>query len=349
MIAIVIATVLPFSGSHAWWIRALDFPRVQIFIAATVLVVPAFLLAGWERTALLVALAACLGYQAWRIVPYTPLYPKEVRLAQESEPGDDVTFLAANILMQNDRFTDVRELIRATDPDVLLLMETNQRWIDEMGPVLEAYSTVIREPLDNHYGLVFATRLKVVDSRVIQLTAEKTPMVFAEMETQGGNLLHFVGLHPKPPVPGEDTEARDAQIIYAARFARKTDVPLVAMGDFNDAAWSDTAQRFKTVGGYVDPRVGRGLLASFDAKNPLLRVPIDQIYITADLALVSFGRGPYIGSDHFPMIATVRLDRELASRLNREIVPLSDAEEDYIRAQIVRHEERMQSFGRDER
>ena len=42
-----------------------------------------------------------------------------------------------------------------------------------------------------------------------------------------------------------DTEERDEQILYAARFARGSDRPLVAMGDFNDAAWSDTAQRFK--------------------------------------------------------------------------------------------------------
>ena len=43
----------------------------------------------------------------------------------------------------------------------------------------------------------------------------------------------------------------------AARFAAKSGVPLIAMGDFNDAAWSDTSQRFKHVGGYIDPRIGR--------------------------------------------------------------------------------------------
>jgi endonuclease/exonuclease/phosphatase (EEP) superfamily protein YafD len=123
-----------------------------------------------------------------------------------------------------------------------------------------------------------------------------------------------VGLHPQPPIPGQDTEERDAQIAYAARFARRSGVPIVTMGDFNEAAWSDRAQHFKRVGGFVDPRVGRGLFASFNANHPLIRCPIDQIYVSAEIAMVSIALLPPFGSDHLALLARIRLDPALAAR-----------------------------------
>ncbi len=103
-------------------------------------------------------------------------------------------------------------------------------------------------------------------------------------------------------------------------------MPLVVMGDFNDVAWSHTSHRFKRVGGYLDPRVGRGTFASFDANRWWFRCPIDQIFVTEEVAVVSFGLGEHIGSDHFPLIARIVPDPAVAARVNRPAQVLSDAE-----------------------
>ena len=142
-----------------------------------------------------------------------------------------------------------------------------------------------------------------IASEANYLTVDDTPSVFAELESPDGSTFRFLGLHPQPPIPGVDSDERDAQILYAARFARKSGVPLVTTGDFNDAAWSDTAQSFKTLGRYLDPRVGRGFFVSFSANSWLLRCPIDQIFATEDVAMVSLHLGPHVGSNHYPVIA----------------------------------------------
>ena len=178
----------------------------------------------------------------------------------------------------------------------------------------------------------------------MRLSLDDTPSVLAELTApDGATAFRFVGLHPRPPVPGQDTDERDAEVLYAARFARRSGVPLVAMGDFNDAAWSDTSQRFKHVGGYLDPRIGRGLYASFNANHWLIRCPIDQLFVTPDVAVVSFGRGPHVGSDHFPIVATLRFDPELAERLNRPPLPLTgDARAD-VEAGVTAHRDRLEA------
>jgi endonuclease/exonuclease/phosphatase (EEP) superfamily protein YafD len=261
--------------------------------------------------------------------------------AAAAAPGRDLTLLAANVLMENREHHRLAGLIERVDPDVVLLMETDRAWVEAMEPVLARYPTVLREPRDDHYGMVFATRLAAREARVMRLTTAEVPSVYAEMEAPGGEVFRFVGLHPRPPMPGDDTDERDAEVLYAARFAARSGVPLVTMGDFNDAAWSDTAQRFKHVGGYLDPRIGRGFYASFDANRVFFRCPIDQLYVTSDVAMVAFGRGPHVGSDHFPMIATVRIDAAEAARLNRPPLEMTGSERADVEAGVAEHGQRL--------
>jgi endonuclease/exonuclease/phosphatase (EEP) superfamily protein YafD len=345
---LVVLTVLPLSNSKAWWVRMWDFPRLQIAVA--MLPAAALSLAGPWRWVALPPLAACLAYQLWRIRPYTPLVRTEMRFAQGKEPDREVRLLAANVLMENEAHEKVMAFIAAQDPDVLFLMETDARWIAALEPVLARYPTVLREPRGDYYGLVFATRLAAKTARTLRLSLDDTPSVLAELTAPDGvTEFRFVGLHPRPPVPGQDTDERDAEVLYAARFACRSGVPVVAMGDFNDAAWSDTSQRFKHVGDYVDPRIGRGLYASFNANHWLIRCPIDQLFVTTDVAVVSFGRGPHVGSDHFPIIATLRFDPELAERLNRAPVPLTGDVRADVEAGVSAHGDRLEAaHGRED-
>ena len=336
---LLVGTLLPLSTSKAWWVRAWDFPRAQIAVALSALT-GAVAAVGPLRWLLLPLLLAALGYQLRRIRPYTRATRAEMVLAPPSAEHD-VVLMAANVLMENDRHAAVRDLVVEVDPDVLFLMETDETWVTAIEPVLARYGTVIRVPKDNYYGLVFATRLETVDARAVRISGDDTPAVFAELKARDGTVFRFVGLHPRPPVPGEDAESRDAQILYAARFAAKSGVPLVAMGDFNDAAWSDTSQRFKHVGGYLDPRIGRGLFSSFDATRWWFRCPIDQLYITPDVAMVGFRRGPDIGSDHYPILAEVRFDPEVARSLNRPPTALPGDEAAEVEEGVAAWRERL--------
>ena len=329
---LVVATALPASGSTRWWVRMWDFPRAQLagLLAAALVAVAAT--QGWSAWPLVAALGLGLGWQLWRILPYTPVAGPEMQLAP---PGSGtVTLLAANVLMENRAHDRVRALVAEVDPDVLLLMETDRTWIEALEPVLAGYPTVVRTPRDDCYGMVFATRLAAASARTVRLSRDETPALLAELADPEGRPFRFIGLHPQPPVPGQDTDERDAQILYAARFARATAMPLVVMGDFNDVAWSRNSHRFKRVGGYLDPRVGRGLFASFDARRWWFRCPIDQIFVTGEVAVESFRLGPKIGSDHFPLIARISLDPALAAGLNRTPEQLAPAEAARIDARV---------------
>lgn len=281
-----------------------DFPRVHILSAAVFAAFIALIFFRSQPWIFLIVFVACGTYQAWMIYPFTPLAPVEIELGKTSD-GPKISLLSLNVLMENEDHERLIALLDEEKPDVLFLMETNARWAQALDDTLSGFKTVLRHPLENHYGLIFATNLDVVNAKTVFLAGDKTPTLLAEMKAPDGKRFHFIGLHPRPPVPGNDTQERDAQIERAATLTKESGLPVISMGDFNDVAWSWTAQRFKHHGNFRDPRVGRGMMSSFDANHPILRFPIDQLYLTEGIDLVSFELKRAIGSDHFPMGAVV--------------------------------------------
>jgi endonuclease/exonuclease/phosphatase (EEP) superfamily protein YafD len=330
---VVLVTVLPLTRSHRWWVRGWDFPRLQISAVAFATLIAGALLGGVFGWSVAVVMVACLIYQFIRILPLLPV--SRLDLEYGAPESDDVTALALNVEMDNRDYDAVCEIIRDESADVLLLMETDAAWMRALEPVLAEYETVLRAEHDDYYGMVFATRLKAQTAEVQRLTDDDTPSMFTVLEDRNGRPFRFVGLHPKPPVPGEDTVERDLQTLYAARFARASDLPVVVMGDFNDAAWSDTARQFKARGEYLDVRAGRGLYCSFHARYWWFRCPIDQLYVTDGVVISDFRIGPYVGSDHFPVAARLRFDRTEANLLMARNPRLSDEDRRELDQQVA--------------
>ncbi|UWQ21134.1 endonuclease/exonuclease/phosphatase family protein [Jannaschia sp. W003] len=295
-LAALAVTLLPLSHSAAWWVRMWDFPRYHIALAALVALLLSLLLPRGARGVSVLAMLGVLGWQGWWIWPHTPLGAEEVALVE----GQGVRAVSLNLLQENRDHGAVLDYLERHDPDLVLLMETDAVWAEALEPFLARYPHRAERIADDYYGMILATRLPADRIEMAYLSDDVTPAGVAELSHEGRPFT-FVGLHPRPPVPDTDTDERDEQIAKAALLARRDGVPTVAMGDFNDVSWSRTGQRFRELGGYHDPRAGRGILASFSAESRMMRFPIDHGLVTDGIALHGFRIGPEVGSDHFPV------------------------------------------------
>lgn len=87
--------------------------------------------------------------------------------------------------------------------------------------------------------------------------------------------------------------------------------PAILAGDLNDVAWSRTSWQLQQTAALRDPRVGRGLFATFNADLPAgFRWPLDHVFLTDGFALCGLKRLGHVGSDHFPVLVDVVLERE---------------------------------------
>lgn len=123
-LAILVLTFLPLWNTNIWWVRIMAFPRLQIGVIGVLVLVAALFLSSPNRVLIPALMLAACGYQGWRIFPYTPFAKTEMKLAQPAP--DEIRLLASNVLMGNTRHDLLLRVLEEFDPDILLLMETDQ-------------------------------------------------------------------------------------------------------------------------------------------------------------------------------------------------------------------------------
>lgn len=312
---VVVATALPLLRFDQWWIRVFDFPRAQITIAGLLLL--ALYLYFWDtrriyESVVLGLLVLALGYQVVKIFPYTVLMPKQVLTAESGTDDAKLSILVANVLMENRESEALLKIVRDYDPDVILTLETDKWWDEALKSLEKDYPHTLKKPLDNSYGMLVHSRLEIVDPEIRFILKDSIPSMHMQTVLPSGDrvFMHFV--HPNPPNPKYATETteRDAELLIVGREVEQHSKPAIVGGDFNDVAWSYTTTLFQKTSGLLDPRIGRGMYSTFDAKNFLLRWPLDHVFHTDHFKLVRLEVGPAWGSDHFPIFIELSLEPE---------------------------------------
>lgn len=335
-LTVVTASLVPFIRQEAWWIRVFDFPCSQIFVLGLLTlggVIWLWDVRSWGGGALVLLLLVALVVQGYRIFPYTTLSTKEVLTAPPASARgaaqESFSLLVSNVLMTNRRADALLEIIRAADPDVVLTLEPDAWWEEQLRPLERTHPYTLKRPLDNAYGMLLHSRLPLVDPTIEYLVKDDIPSMHARLRLPSGHLVWLHGLHPEPPSPTEADEStpRDAELLIMAERIRGRDVPTVVFGDLNDVAWSHTTRLFQRNSGLLDPRKGRGMFNTFHAKIPFLRWPLDHIFHSDHFFVDRIERLPAFGSDHFPVYARLVLAPEAAERQPEPTPDADDREE----------------------
>ncbi len=319
---LTVITLIPFSRRSEWWIRIFDFPRLQIFVVL-VATLAAFLIFIWKfklaENLFVVALLMCLVYQGSMMFPYTPFAAKQVHESQKAQGDSTFSILFANVLMENRNSSKLLEIIRQNDPDVILTVETNKWWQDELVSLEKTHPYTVFQPQDDTYGMLLYSRLELVNAEVKFLVEDIVPSIHGRVKLKSGTEVEIRCLHPPPPFPTEDDSSteRDAELLIVGKEIKKLDRPSVVIGDLNDVAWSHTNFLFQDISGLLDPRIGRGFYNTFHADYPFMRMPLDHCFHTSHFRLVDFKRLDYFGSDHFPVY--IKLSFEPADKEQQEL------------------------------
>ena len=290
-------TLAAFFGG-TWWVLDL-FAGFRHQIAAGLIVCALVALAAkWRKTAGAIGALALLN-----IALVAPLFVGPSR----PESGD-LRVLSFNILASNRRFEDVIAFIRATDADVVVLHEVTRRWeeaIEEASLALDDWNYQITETRargDLFGSLVLADPDAAVTSFGFALTDPRS----IEIILPDG--VAMLAIHPLSPSSEFRAEQNDHQLQFATDWAAGRDGPTIVVGDFNATPWSFPFRRLAASANLANSARGFGLELSYPAdSNPLVRISIDHLLFSSDLAVVDRQLGPALGSDHFPLIVDLAL------------------------------------------
>ena len=317
-----------------WWFRGADFPRLQILAVGLLTLLGLLLIKSeWTlfRELLLVGLIAAVAYQLKMVLPYTPIWKKQVKHVdkQQLNESQQISLLVANELTPNNRYELLLQHIYQLQPDIVLTLESDELWQKALQPIEQEYRYKVAVPLNNLYGMHLYSRLPLLESEIKFILSDEIPSIHACLELRSGVQVQLYCLHPKPPSPTEakDSTLRDAELLIVGDQIKDLDESCIVMGDLNDVAWSRTTRLFQRISGLLDPRVGRYFMNTFHADYPLLRWSLDHIFHSTDFGLVEMKRLSHIGSDHFPIYVVLQTGKVFEQQQQSLDETPSDAEE----------------------
>lgn len=322
---LVTVTILPLASTGKWYVRWWDFPRLQLavllFVTTLVWLYHLFRVQSvsspLEPTIWVSVLTAAFLWQGSHIIPFSPIWTKEVPDSGHAQVENSIKIMVANIDYENVK--PARDVIRELDEeraDILLIVENNDEWMQRLQPLRDKYPYHFDHVQDEGLGMAIWSKLPMIDRQLKHLVSERRATLWVQLEVASGQTLNFVGVHPTPPglldSTGDsrrDSRVRDAELVLIAKeIAERNDESWIVAGDFNDVAWSHTTRLFKRISGLRDPRVGRSFMGTYIAQYPPCRCPIDHVFLSSGFTVANLSRKQVPGSDHFAVLATVTLD-----------------------------------------
>ncbi len=322
---------LPLIKSPLWWIRVLDFPRLHVAVLLTATLIAFVARYGLQdptEIVILVVWALAILNEVRFIVPFTPLAKVVALRSEQKNPKNAFTMLIANVRMVNKKYDAFVELALQQDADIVIMNEPGEEWYQNVEPALQKrYPYAIKKPLNNTYGMLLWSKLKLEETEIRFLVEDEIPSFYAQVVLPSGAKFGLYTVHPQPPRFMKNTETRGAELLLVAKQVKENPLPCVIAGDLNDVAWSKTTELFKEISTTLDPRVGRGFYNTYNAFIPLFRYPLDHVFYNPAFRLISLKRLQKFGSDHFPITITLNYEPQVKEKQEHPVADQEDKQQ----------------------
>jgi endonuclease/exonuclease/phosphatase (EEP) superfamily protein YafD len=293
---VTVATALALLAPLGWPFELFSHFRVQYAAASLLLAV----LLAWRRAAVPAVLAMVLG--VWHALPGFAASPGAV--ASQACTGPAFTVATVNVQFSNERRDAFRTWLAMQPADFLVIQEVTEAWAAE----LEAQTAYPHRHIvsrEDPYGLALLSRWPMESVTLVDLAGDGLPSLTGIVDA-GGQRIRFLGLHTHWPLTPALAAARDEALQGAAALASAADLPVVLLGDLNLTPDSPAFHRLIDESGLRDAMMGRGWHPTWLAGFWPLALRIDHVLVSPSLCVEQAEVGPSIGSDHWPVVATLR-------------------------------------------
>lgn len=244
---------------------------------------------------------------------------RHAHIERSPSTSNDFTIVQYNRRFQIFDHTDFIEWTKTNHKkfDVMILQEANAMMVRAGKDMIDLYPHQIHEARNHSFGMVVLSKHPFIESEIVKIESPteialmKNFYIRLKIQPAGSpEPISIYTVHPVPPGGSELTEQRDYELA-TVRDAIKTEEAknVILIGDFNLTPYSPvfadlidaTSLKYALSNPY--PIATWPKEFGFD----IYRIPIDHILHKGDLRLVKKHRGPHMGSDHYPVVATYNL------------------------------------------
>jgi endonuclease/exonuclease/phosphatase (EEP) superfamily protein YafD len=307
-LALYAAATLAASFGRSWWLFELvTHFRPHLFLAGVIFTI-IFLSGGWRLLAGVAIALAMLN--AAPLLSYLTSIATEARAAQSATEARAFRVLTLNLYHRHADMAAVANLIRAEQPDAVLLTELIPGHWPALARLADVLPYRVHAAARGSGNLMLLSRWPVSQPAVHGPVAHANPILEARLcaPEDADNCVTVIGLHASLPFHGKAVW-RNQVLDHAARRAKAAGGRVILMGDLNCTPWSPYFEDLLAVGGLADAAKGNGLAATWRSRVPVIGLPIDHVLVGSAITVLGRRVGPDVGSDHLPVIADLAFSR----------------------------------------
>ena len=282
----------------ASWFRVCELLthfQLQYFVIVVISSLVFILWQCWRDLAVAMLMVLLTG---WQVLPwYIPAgEPTGAAAAQ-------IKIVSANVHRRNRNFAPLLELARSEDPDLLVLLEVDERWLEACQPLRQQFPFLISGARRDNFGIAVFSKLPM---RRIPTQFGRMPSIVVDV-TLNSEPVTIICTHPTPPLNDELFEYRNSQLRVIGDWLANRSQPSIVTGDLNITMWSPMYRKLESDGKLVNARRGYGIVPTFHTSFELGAIPIDHVLHTKEFRVREFYRGADVDSDHWPVVAVLDL------------------------------------------
>lgn len=297
---VVVATALGGLASRWWFADLLTQFTVQYVLILAPVLLATLLTRRW-RWSLLFTLVMIANL--WPVAAYYRPVPRA------GQTGDTWTLrvLTQNVLVSNDQYRKVIDLVLKQDPDVIALQEVTPQWIEALRELEPTWKYHVFHEHPREFGLAVYSKLPIDEHDVQLFGSAGIPSLYVRLRGPGDQQLELATTHPFIPAGAGASEFRNAQLLLTAEELDPARFRVLA-GDFNLTPWSPWFGEILRRGNLADTAIGYGPSPTWHLFPTWLGgVKIDHVLASPDIMVNQYRTGTPVGSDHLGLIVDLQI------------------------------------------
>ncbi|MCM8533896.1 MAG: endonuclease/exonuclease/phosphatase family protein [Lentisphaeraceae bacterium] len=202
--------------------------------------------------------------------------------------------MVLNVYKANEDKESVIDFIKSEGSDFVGLIEIDYGWenaiLSKLSKIYPYNKSIHRS---DNFGMMLLSK-KPFESNVHKF--QQIPFI----EAKFGHYTVWLA-HPLPPISKEYLKRRDLLLAELSTLIDPAKNNLIC-GDFNAVPWAQTLTKLKDENSLKNCADGYGINNTWPAHISLPGIQIDHFFISKHANIINFKRGPYLGSDHYPIL-----------------------------------------------